>query len=322
MLDELIQQKLRADDLVWIEGQSAMWLNPMEVPALKSHVLPALEATDEITGTSVIGDSYLSSAREMERKAEQLRRRAMAALQNKAAILQPGRAISSPKNQKAAPVNEEEDGIQMVYHKHERRIAPIGEFFIFCLITALIVIGWRGGVFSQFFRRPPEDNTVATQLVANENHAARTSAPATTPIGSPSLPLRRQVDSTIRKDSSDSLKIIEPSLASQKPSIKHRSAIRVDSSAGMNSNSTIPKETIASDKNQRGDSKTANVSEEVKKPVLKENALAQEKKNDKTKGIDADTSKSIATAERPEKKKGLGQVLRGLFGGKKKKEAN
>ncbi|RYY64219.1 MAG: hypothetical protein EOO12_10235 [Chitinophagaceae bacterium] len=165
-LDELLQQCLLPGDLLWVEGHSQNWMTPEELPEVQT----ALPKGYSFSPAEPKTFEHISD-REQALRAESLRRRALAALYHQQAPLH----VGTPRPEIPVPayaLNDPEE-LEIVHHKPEKARGALPEFLLFCTLSALVVLGWRGGVFAHLIQVRPQPMEVASQRLTNESaHAA------------------------------------------------------------------------------------------------------------------------------------------------------
>ena len=60
-IDELLQHKLSANDLIWVDGYSHAWLNPSELDLLKLSIVQATTNAADETATPTANSNGLTS---------------------------------------------------------------------------------------------------------------------------------------------------------------------------------------------------------------------------------------------------------------------
>ena len=162
-IGELLQQQLKPDDMIWIEGKSTAWtyLTELELIPFSPENFP-VEENKEIHG----GD-------EIERKAEELRQKILNA---------PSRRFTSfpvEKETFESPYQLPKNEIRFVDHRKQRKLV-LGELAITCLVIGLFGVGiYKGREF--LAQKKTIAVPTATKLVTNDNHTAQKSvAPAKT----------------------------------------------------------------------------------------------------------------------------------------------
>jgi hypothetical protein len=200
-IDELLQQKLRPSDMIWVEGKSAAWtyLSELElIPFVKNQETPGQEQT-------------VKTPDEIERKAEELRQRLLA---------------TPPKTYFPNYITEIEsysspykldDEIQFVDNRKEKRIkknTALGELMLTCLVIGLFMLGiYKGKSF--LGARHKVQTSVATQLNSGDEHAAKKNTPVNQ-VAALVTDTTKQVDSllTIQRPKSRAKKTVTDSLNS------------------------------------------------------------------------------------------------------------
>src|SRR5690349_9577132 len=71
-LEELLQLNLKPFDLVWVEGRSAAWQYPFEIPALKPYVpeTPQAGVPFQPVSTAAMEDKFSSAVNPVIQKTE------------------------------------------------------------------------------------------------------------------------------------------------------------------------------------------------------------------------------------------------------------
>ncbi|RYD89197.1 MAG: DUF4339 domain-containing protein, partial [Sphingobacteriales bacterium] len=166
-LDELLQQCLLPGDLVWAEGRSQNWTAPYDLPEVQS----ALPKGYSLSPAEPVHFEHISD-REQALRAESLRRRALAALYQQHPPVHLGTA--RPEMQTNYPPLADPEDLEIVHHKPERSRGAVPEFLLFCTLSALVVVGWRGGVFAHLIQvRRPVTEVASQSLSSESSHAAR-----------------------------------------------------------------------------------------------------------------------------------------------------
>jgi hypothetical protein len=154
---ELMQQSLKPNDMLWIEGKSTAWtyLSELELnPA--AHETPSLNTEAALT------------ADDIERKAEEIRRRALSYV--------PPRNSSYRENIKASPAYpkfeeiEKEEPVLFVDHRRKKnKIAS--ELLITALVIGLFGFGLYGSN-SMFKEKKDPSDSVVTTIISGDEHKA------------------------------------------------------------------------------------------------------------------------------------------------------
>jgi len=204
-IDELLQQQLRPNDMIWVEGKSAVWtyLSELElIPFLKD---PELHQPSQ----------SFRNEDEIERKAEELRQRVLASAR-KAYFPQRVTEIETYASTYKLPDAE----LQIVDHRKERTIkrnAVFGEFLLTCIVIGLFVVGiYKGKSF--LGAKEKSSNSIATQLNSGDQHTAQKNKPVAPIIVLQSDTTNEQRDSLlalkkpVQKSPSIKKRVIELSL--------------------------------------------------------------------------------------------------------------
>jgi hypothetical protein len=336
--DELLQQQLLASDLIWAEGKSTAWAYPYEIEDLKGSLTgqaveaislpsvrpvavkpekpvteqPKVETETELP--KIPAKPVKKRKDEIEIRAEELRKKAMAFSQYHKDHHLP----AFHESEEFRPYVNENDAVYFVHHKNERR-APVGEILVAAMVLGLIVLGWYGGADKYFFqRRSPAINTVASQMVTNDSHAAALSVKNQQP----------EVADTTNVIATDS---VATHTVNYSTAYTSKAASQINTAAGSTDSQLV----LSHNQQLAGETSNKELNKEIEKPVV------TEKKRSEPEVIEKDTTersekKEAATETRkkeeekkPEpqpaqvnndedKKKGLGGVLKGLFKKKKK----
>lgn len=176
-IGELLQQQLKPTDMIWIEGKSTAWtyLSELELIPFSAKVPPPPK-TEEMKGRD-----------EIERKAEELRQKVL----NTAPRHFP--AIQIERETYASPYKLPEEEIRFIDHRKERKTI-LGELAITCVVIGLFGIGIYKGreILSD---RKTVENSIATKLETNDQHAAQKNYPAVVPLSSAGIDSSHQRDS-------------------------------------------------------------------------------------------------------------------------------
>lgn len=172
---ELKQQQLQPADLIWVEGRSQYWCYPAELEAVihshperakaeKAAPAPRPAGSRPAIAAQDTPMKRLSEADEMERKAEALRSIALSE--------QPPKAFPQPVRVPVRPVPVQpvymasDSEIQLVCHKRKSGPSP-DHLMVAALVTAIILTGWFGKD-SLFRERSSTLNGVAIPLVSTD----------------------------------------------------------------------------------------------------------------------------------------------------------
>ncbi|MFL5788040.1 MAG: hypothetical protein ACJ748_08305, partial [Flavisolibacter sp.] len=165
-IDELLQQQLQPDDLIWVEGKSLAWSYPSEIKELS----PTKENPAQKPQVSPIQSADSSAAAdEIEKKAEELRKRAQSfssqyyyqkmAAQNDGGYFQtwPGK---------------ENEAIEFIDHRKEKNTVTV-EWITAGMVTVFVAASLYGGR-SLFNRKTNALAPAATQIISAGENAAKT----------------------------------------------------------------------------------------------------------------------------------------------------
>lgn len=284
-IGELLQQQLKPEDMIWVEGKSKAWTYLSEL-----QLTPCIASPSEENKSAKPVD-------EIEIKAEELRRR----------ILSSPTMYYTPKEVERAsystPFYLPEKELEFVDHRKERnarRNAVAGELALTSIVIGLFVLGISKGNYFLSERKQVQ-NSVATQLNTNDEHTAHrknNQAPVVITNASDAI---QKMDSTtaiikarpktrvhaMRHDSTINQTSLQKNNLSITPSEKKEDAIAqktVDQTAGTIKNESsakkeegsIKKETVASD--TRNDKKWVEQPQEKKKGFFLKNLFRKKKK--------------------------------------------
>jgi Tfp pilus assembly protein PilV len=334
--DELLQQQLLASDLIWVEGKSTAWAYPYEIEDLKGSLtgqsveaismpsvipvavkaekpvieVPRVEPEKELP--KIPSKPVKKRKDEIEIRAEELRKKAMAFSH----YHKDHHIPSFHESKEFRPYVKENDAVYFVHHNSGRR-APVGEILVAAMVLGLVVLGWYGGADKYFFqRKSPAINTVASQMVTTDMHAAALSVKNQEP----------QVADTTNVTATDSIatgniNYTAAYTGKQNSQVNKTGAASPDSQvlitdnqqqlAIENSNKEIEKPVLPEKKK----SEPEVIEKDTTDKVEKKQTVAETKKKEEEKK--AETQQNHVE-EDEEKKKGLGGVLKGLFKKKKK----
>ena len=147
-IGELRQQNLQPSDLIWIEGESSAWCYPSELEALHQNKAPysgfrshsvVAPAPATVVPRPVASGKKPAPADEIELQAEALRKRALSY-----APFKPGQYQKNASSREEGPVfyRTGDDRIDIVFHKREKSYAP-AQLLAAAVITTLAVMVWN-----------------------------------------------------------------------------------------------------------------------------------------------------------------------------------
>ncbi|RYY38580.1 MAG: hypothetical protein EOO08_14010 [Chitinophagaceae bacterium] len=303
-LDELLQQCLLPGDLLWVEGRSQNWTEAFELP----EVQDALPKGYSYSPTETVALEHISD-REQSLRAEALRRRALAALYQQQPPIHIGTA--RPDMGSGRPLVDPDD-LEVVHHKPERPRGALPEFLLFCTLSALVVLGWRGGVFAHLIQvRTPAVEVAAQSLTNEDAHAARALT---------LLPQPAAVSYAMATTAPDSTQHADSALAVNAAPIVHY-APRARVAAPV---TPLPESTVVAG-TAPIEVKTAAITNNVApatEPRRETPAAAprEKEKEDKPAVTKTETAPAAATVEEAPKEEKRRGFLRGLFKKKKRDE--
>jgi hypothetical protein len=301
-IGELLQQQLTPDDLVWVDGESTAWAHPQEMDNLKyalpegvvKTVSPAPAPAASIPEAPKVEPrrkpvSYRPSD-EIERKAEELRQRTLA-YKKTPGYYQPAAWSQTPSAPILAGAESDLD-----FHYHRKAGLPVGEVLMGAMVVGLLTLGWYGGG-KDLFKAPREvASAVAVKMTATEENAAIGAAVAATDTTVVAINRTDSLPST------GSSLVAAPHTSGRKPTDTPRTTEQIVGQDEPIASLPAPAETVK--KEEEKSLKTIQIPSESKESVKEETAPANKTEE--------------ATSSEPEKKKGLGHMLKGLFKKKKK----
>jgi hypothetical protein len=323
-IGELLQQQLLPTDMLWIEGRSTAWayLSEME---LQPSINKAIEARTETVAdpskrttpspTPSISEKNISNRRyapdDIENKAEELRKRALNYTPQSFHRV-PEKTTEESLSSRPVIVNGEEM-IDFVDHREEKKL-PAAEIVTGILVTAFIAACIVGGK-TLFQKQEAIQPALTTRVLSSDEHTAKTVSATPLPKDTASLaPIAVQPPV-------DSMAVVKRH--------KAKTTIEKDSSLPLgfdqNSGTTEPA--------TKSENVSANTQQQVTAPPVEKPApILAEKKTEVTEKKTDDVKKDIVpqtaketnnetvVTQPEEKKKGLGQALKGIFKKKKKEE--
>jgi hypothetical protein len=270
-LEELVQQKIRPADLVWIEGKSQAWSYPSEIKELKTS--SCFSELVETTGHP-LHSSTSPTADDIEQRAEELRQRVLSF----APASFPQINFVRDKVYTDALNSIEKDSIDFVDHR--KKEVPALEWISGVAVTLIVAGGVYGG--QKYFSAGSNLLPASTQSVAVDNHAAKV-------VIRPNIQTALANYKEAHPDTAV-LAVVEIKKP-DKPFKKRKVA------------DALPAKRIVTPREETA----AAVARIFVDEPIKEEALQVE-------------PKPIVSIEPIEKKKSLGQVLKGLFKKKKKQD--
>lgn len=298
-IDELRQQKLRPDDLIWKEGQSTAWCYPSELDELHAGT-QAVARVQVVPVPAMVVPRPVAAPRkpipadDIEAQAEALRKRALS--------YSPGKPWQHYKTGVAKEdtgttvYRPEEDQIEVVIHRRERSFVP-AQLVAAAMLTALAVLVWnqRGSLIP--LRTAVE--SVAAKAATFENIAP----PKEQPIETTAAVTITEVPLT------EAVPLAQPQAThpvfTKEADISERQEEQVVARAI--SAVHVEKETAAPVREEASPATEPVAAAKKPETVSESTPVADEK------------TESVAAAE-PERKKTLGQALKGLFKKKKREE--
>lgn len=191
-IDELIQQQLKPSDLIWEEGKSVAWCYPYELDELKAHVpyKPKLQVVpppnpsmgpvrqenqqrEQIFSAPSVAASYRPD--EIESKADQIRNNIIShAQQSRVPYMSTGRTEPS-----SGAVWTHQEGFEFVHHTRKKYVS-LSQLIATGLITILLASAWYGDWST--IRVKPNVITVASAPAAFNETKPEPPVQASTPV--------------------------------------------------------------------------------------------------------------------------------------------
>lgn len=293
-IDELLQQKIAASDLIWIEGESLTWQEPSQImelgvgsmslpenknvfcqsPAPVSQVIPYGQKTEGKIIPIFYNREAASFARSQGGKIE----KRASNIDNNALSVGHDQAITGSYENSFS--YQQEKKIDLVFYKKNRKNVVLPEIISACLVTAFIAVGIYGG-WALINTKDENNYTTALPLKISE--------PAITKTFESQTPENKEIILT-----TDSTAVQSQPVLGQTPPPKQNPKTQSRSITAKKKNA-VKKETIKLEL-------SSIIAEEV--PVIAEPEPQAEE---------------IIT-EPEQKKKSLGQAIKNIFKKKKKKQ--
>ncbi|HEX6333946.1 MAG TPA: hypothetical protein VFZ78_06950 [Flavisolibacter sp.] len=291
-IDELMQQQLRETDLVWVEGKSLAWSYPRELEELRKDSPAEKPVQRPKKQTPAVPD-------EIEKRAEELRQRVMSFQPQQYAIP----AFEDPERDTPyLDTRDEEDSIQLVDHRKTKTFS-LNELLAAAMVTLIVGAGVYGG--RTFLSQSKEVMPVVTKMVHAESNAARmpvlnTGSPGVAAVAPP-------VADTTQDSTSGTTAYQVPKKAPVKTEVNPEPVEET-----LLSESVVPDDKIVADNRQEKPQVQNQVKEE--EPVKK-----RIEQPERSEPVTVEKSTTVIVPE-PEKKRTLGEALKGIFKKKKSKD--
>jgi hypothetical protein len=317
-IDELMQQKLSADDLIWVEGFSLAWALPSELDLLKLSNIdtaPHTDARPSATDTNQTvakpinnkSQSPLKSKKkrkwadeDIEGRAEEIRKRTLEYISNKSTATSPLITDDEIRSFTKTP------DINFVVHKRRRRVSPnlIGA----SLVALMLVAGWYGK--DKLFIAQNNSDILSTQDIAPQVIPISSSVQLQPSENASAAFISEEVEDTIVTEESENIQ--KPYSSPAKPI---EQPIVVASTSDVNQKSA---DDIKTEKQQ-----VKETEDHALQAVKKETATVTSKPDSSKAKTDSSKAKVETktieeTEESTDKKKTLGQAIKGIFKKKKK----
>ncbi|HEU4471097.1 MAG TPA: GYF domain-containing protein [Flavisolibacter sp.] len=305
-IDEILQQQLSANDLVWVEGQSTAWCHPGELKELQQfYKKPSLPAD----GTPAARPPQPPARGEIEEKAEALRQKAL--------------SFSPTYYYHRQEMQEElrghyalrQDEIELVDHTKDTKYSG-AELLKAAMVTVIVGLGFWGG---QTLIKDKKALAAVrpVQIVSGDSHAAL--PPATAVVHTDTLPPASQPQANagtppVAMPSQQASLTARPITVQQTPAVQETTqtaaipmVARIEDNLAIN---PPPRTEEAQEKKARPEPAMVAEVKEVK---------VEEKEKDKGKETGKEEKQESPEAE-SEKRKTLGEAIKGIFKKKKKKD--
>ncbi len=300
-IDELIQQQLKATDLIWVEGRSTAWNYPYEMEEFKSIVQPPVERwqpaiprpatmTEVHEKISVLPASpVLHGNEELEHKAEQIRLRTIHyAQQNELPYFD---TPDNPGNGSWAV----RENIHFVHHTR-RKYVTLPQLIATGLVTILLASAWYGD-WSVIKVKPEMVTAAATPVAFSEEKPA---------VPQPSI-VAASADTTVTEFQPAAYAAASSASAQPKPAVNQQSLAVHPVVVDTESVAAIEAEAQHAAKKEA--TEPVEPKEIRKDPVPIETKPVEAVKKEPV--VETTTNKQVE--EEPREKKKLGQVIKGIF---------
>jgi len=281
-IDELLQQQLAPTDLIWIEGRSVAWCFPSQIRELNRDFEKIISSLQENGTKPPQPVAYSRTEQSFDQRVEAIRNRALA-YSYQSSLMQ-----ARPLHQEAgtaAEFNPVPNDVKLVYHAR-RKYVTLPQLAASAMITAMVAWAWYSGwspVKEKSYSE--QDAVMPITKTATAAHAAK-------------------------------FAIVRDTVAAEAPEqILTEAAAPVYSGRPIAADDTgsaqafVPQEAIATAVAAPEKEGNPVLLEETKKEPLSPPVKAEEKTETKAEDI---------TTEDADKKKSLGQVIKGIFRKKKK----
>jgi hypothetical protein len=283
-IDELLHQ-LQPSDLVWVEGESVVWAYPSEIKEINPGPdVPGNEAK-AVKANHLKKFSPSGKTDEIEQRADEIRKRVLSSS---------SRYYANRLTKITATDNPQEvgwdTGIDIVYHKSKRNLV-INQLMVAGILTLVASVGLYK--MRTLFTEKPVVSSQATQVISTDEHTAKAQENQVPAIDSLAIAALPQTSFPAEKI--------------KKPPVKKTER---EAQPALNQTEIQPSLMVLG--------KTAD-----QKNTEMENAITVQPAETKELLITAPKTtdvKESAVDEAADKKKTLGQALKGLFKKKKKEE--
>ncbi len=285
-IDELSHQ-LQPSDLVWIEGESVVWAYPSEIKEINPG--PDARGHKNKEGKATRATTFAASKKpdEIEQRADEIRKRVLSSSLRCAPKTRLTEITDAGHPQEASW----DTGIDIVYHKSKRNLV-VNQLMVAGILTILASAGLYK--MRTVFSEKPVISSQATQIISTDEHTAKTQATPAPAFDSPAIAALPQTNLPVEKI--------------KKPPVKKTDK---ETEHVLNQTEIQPSLMVLG---KPGDEKNT----ETESAITVQPAETKELLITAPKTADI---KESAVDEASDKKKTLGQALKGLFKKKKKEEA-
>jgi hypothetical protein len=300
--EELLQQDLLPTDLIWVEGESTMWLQPADLKEEKPVVpiLPGNHADHTPKGQATIPVPqvpwYLkrrSEEAELEAKAIALKEQAEAAVLTTQHYQYQAKTFK-PSKRNPVVYQEEETPLLLEIHRANKQSVTLPQLIAAGVITALVTTGWYNRDKLSIVR--PQASIISQAATPVIFQVIPPPAPKVAVVSTPDT-----INTTIAAAASPATAPVKSSTAfNQQQPAAVNAAKKVDSTPALQQSPVV----IATEKKEE-------------KLVIANSQVVEKKEEPEVSNSDV-SAETVSTA--PAKKKGLGQALKNIFKKKKRTE--
>jgi hypothetical protein len=324
-IDELLLQQLQPTDLVWVEGRMNAWCHPSELEELTTTYSINKNAKQKKSSRPIPritppARPAVKTKEDIESRAEEIRKNILMQSEQ----IQKNREIKVENEQTPTSFKLDEDAIEVVFHR-KNRVLPGAHFSAAAVMVLIISAVWFGKDI--WIKNAQTTESLAVLRSSGENLEQVNQLPRQAKVitlAQLDFPQQEPVASAPTDASAESEAVLhstpavttsrpaEPIVANSTPKVEAERSVRTEPVQKKEEESTAAglKEVV---ENKEKD--VVKKDSQVKKDVVKEVKPTEIKK-------DSSVAKDESSQEVEEtgKKKGFGQVIKGIF--KKKKKSN